>query len=79
VSALFCWLCKSDILASIIVQNVVPAKTLAITNAINMWMLKSFPVAVGLGILIAGFDVYRILRVKPAGPQFTPGEAAAVL
>jgi hypothetical protein len=78
-SALFCWLCKSNILASIIVQSVVPAKTLAITKAINMWMLKSFPVAVGIGILIAGFDVYRILRVKPASPQFTPGVAAAVL
>jgi hypothetical protein len=78
-AALLCWLCKSDILASIIVQNVVPAKTLAITNAINMWMGRSFPVAVGFGIVIAGYDVYRILRVEPSDSQLTPGVAATAL
>ena len=63
-SALFCWLCKSDILAAITVQNVAPAKTLLLTNAINLWMSRSLPAVVGVGLVLAAFDVYRIIRVQ---------------
>jgi hypothetical protein len=63
-SALFCWLVKSDILVGLAVPNVAPAKTVVITNAINMWMSRAFPIAVAIGVVIAAFDVHRIIRVK---------------
>jgi hypothetical protein len=65
-SALFCWLLKSAILAEIIVPNVPTAKTLAVTNAINLWAARSFPVAVIGCVVIILFDVRRIFRAKTA-------------
>src|SRR5262249_4102907 len=34
-AALFCWLCRAEVLAAISVSTVAPAKTVEITNAIN--------------------------------------------
>lgn len=64
-SGLFCWLLKSAILAEIIVPNVPAAKTLEITNAINLWASRSFPIAVIACVVVALVDIRRIIRVKP--------------
>jgi hypothetical protein len=63
-SALFCWLLKSDILVAISVSNVDPARTTQITNAINWWTSKMFPVAVAACVIIAFADAYRVVRVR---------------
>jgi hypothetical protein len=78
-SALFCWLWRSAILVEISVPNVPAAKTLEITNAINLWMSKSFPVAVVVCVVIAVVDVYRIFRVKAANTRLPGGVAAGGL
>jgi hypothetical protein len=68
-SALFCWLVKANILASISVANVAPEKTAHIAGAINWWSAKMFPVFVAVGVLIALRDIYRIYRVRSNAGQ----------
>lgn len=63
-SALFCWLLKANILAELSVANVSAARAMEIANAMNWWMEKMFPAAVLAGVVIAGFDLYRVLRVQ---------------
>lgn len=65
-SALFCWLLKANILSGITAVNVSPERALQITNTINLWMTRAFPVAVTVGALILCFDVYRVVRLKEA-------------
>jgi len=68
-SALFCWLMKAGFLVAISVHNVAPEKMMQITNVINWWMAKTFPIALVMGIIIALGDAYRIFRVRSnAGP-----------
>ena len=63
-SALFCWLLKANIVAGIAVANVSSERALELTNVINLWMGRMFPVAVVVGVVIACCDVYRIVRLK---------------
>jgi hypothetical protein len=62
--AAFAWLCKINIVAEISVRNIAPEKTMQIANAINLWMSRSFPIIIAIGVIIALVDVYRIVRVK---------------
>jgi len=62
-AALFCWLCKSDILAGISGATVPPARAAEFTSAINLWISRCFPYAVVVGLIIAYFGVRRVLRV----------------
>jgi hypothetical protein len=73
---LFSWLCKAEILAGISVPTVAPAKTLEVTNAINLWMSRSFLMVVAVGIVIVAFDVRRIIRAKTPDPRLQRGVAA---
>jgi hypothetical protein len=75
-AALFCWLCKSEILAGISVATVAPARTVEITNAINLWMSRGFPIAVAIGVIVAAFDIRRIIRAKTPDTRLTGGVAA---
>jgi hypothetical protein len=63
-SALFCWLLKSAILAEIILPNASPAKSLAATNAINLWTSRIFPAAIIFCLGIVLVDIRRIFRVR---------------
>jgi hypothetical protein len=78
-SALFCWLVKANVLEGIVVPNVSPARLLEITHAINLWMARSFPFVVVLGVVIAATDVYRIVRVRSKPSPFAPAVPAAVV
>jgi len=77
-SGQFCWLLKSAVPMEIIVPNVPAAKTLEITNAINLWSARSFPIAVIACVVIAAVDIARIIRVKPnvAGLPSTSPQAS---
>jgi hypothetical protein len=75
-AALFCWMCKSAILAGINIPTVSPAKTVEITNAINLWMSRSFPIAIIIGVVIAAVDIRRISRAKTTNTNLTRGVAA---
>jgi hypothetical protein len=77
-AALFCWMLKVSIAAQITVANVSAARTIEITNAINLWMARALPIAVIAGVAIAVVDVHRILRVRAAKtlPPHTAATAA---
>lgn len=77
-SFLFCWLLKTNVLANLTVANVATSKTLALTNAINMWDSKIFPAAIVVGVVIAGCDVYRIVRLRTGNAAGNPGLAPTV-
>jgi hypothetical protein len=66
-SVLFCWLLKADVLVGFTMANVSPQKALEVTNALNWWMEKMFPGAIIAGVVIVAVDVYRLVRVNPAG------------
>jgi len=78
-AALFCWLMKANIIAQITVPNVSAARTSEITNAINLWMDRAFPIAVLIGVGIAAGDLYRIYRVKKNGRPVGQDLAAALV
>jgi hypothetical protein len=73
--ALFGWLCKAEILAEITVPNVAPERMLEIAGAINLWMSRSLPILVVIGLVVAAFDVRRILRAKTADTSLARGMA----
>jgi hypothetical protein len=78
-SFLFCWLLKSNVLANLTVANVAASKTLALTNAMNMWDSKIFPAAIVVCLVIAGSDAYRIVRLRSGNTAGNPGVATSVL
>jgi hypothetical protein len=63
-SALFCWLMKANVLTGFAVANVSPERTIEITNIINVWVGKSFPIAVAVCIGVLCANIYRIVRLK---------------
>ncbi len=77
-SALFCWLLKANVIASLQIAGLDPSRTQAIGLAIRTWMDRAFPLAVlGCAVIVA-CDLYRIVRVNRSGAA--PGrEALAVL
>jgi hypothetical protein len=65
--ALFCWLMKADIVASIWMANLDAAKTAALNHWIQFGMAQYFPVAVILVAIIVVVDAFRIYRVNRLG------------
>lgn len=63
-SALFCWMLKANVLVGITVANVAPERMAEITKMMNYWMGMLFPISVGICVVIAGANVYRIVRLK---------------
>ena len=63
-SALFCWLLKANILTGLAVANVPPERMTEITNIVNYWMARAFPISVAVCVVIGGANVHRILRLK---------------
>lgn len=63
-SALFCWLLKANVLVGFSIANLSQGRTIEVTNIVNYWVAKAFPIAVAVGIVIAGANVYRIVRLK---------------
>lgn len=63
---IFCWLLKANLLVGIAIATVPQDKSLLITQAINLWMPRIFPLAIALTLLIVGIDIYRILRLQPS-------------
>ena len=76
-SGIFCWLLQANILASIVIATVPPDKAVEITNAINLWMGKSLPFGIIVGVIVAVCNAYRIRRIsKTAG---TPAHGMAAM
>ncbi len=65
-AALFCWLMKAGVLLGISVTGIPPENTLALTNLINQWMPRAFPIALAIGFIVVAVDIFRIVRVQSA-------------
>jgi hypothetical protein len=78
-SALFCWFLKVGILTEIAVRGMSPEKALQIRDVVNLWMLRSFPIAVIVGVVIAAVNIYRIIRVTGNDRRLTPGVPVTVV
>jgi hypothetical protein len=70
---------KVNIFAEITVKGLSAEKSIALTNAMNLGALRMFPLAVLIGVLIVGGDLYRIYRVKNKGVPLAQGIAAAIV
>jgi hypothetical protein len=75
-SALFCALCRSDIVADISVAGVTAANTLEITNTINRLTSQAFPLVLAVGLVVLAVDIRRIVRTNATDPQSRGGVAA---
>jgi hypothetical protein len=78
-SALFCWVMKVNIFAEIALKNLSTEKSIALTNIMNSGAQRMFPLAVLIGLVIVGSDLYRIYRVKNKGTLLLRGVAATVV
>ena len=61
---LFCWFMKADLVATLYIANLEPARTLAIKNAIHIWMDRCFPIAVIISAIAVVIDLMRIVRMN---------------
>jgi len=78
-SALFCWVMKVNIFAEITVKGLSTERSIAVTNIMNSGAQRMFPLAVLIGLVIVGSDLYRIYRVKNKGTLHFHGVAATVV
>lgn len=65
--ALFCWLLKANLVATLYLANLDPARTLALKDAIHVWMDRSFPIAVVVVTIVVVVDLVRIIRLNRKG------------
>lgn len=70
-AVLLCWLMKSSILTGITTANLSPERALAITHAINGWMVTLFPAAIVVALVLAAINAYRIVRLMRAKERQT--------
>jgi len=75
-SVLFCWMLQAHIFAQISVPHVPAERTAELTRAINSWGARSLPIAIVMGVVIAGSDIYRIVRIGRKGPGLKQRAAA---
>jgi hypothetical protein len=61
---LFCWLMKTELVATLYIANFDPAQTLAIKNAIHVLMDSCFPIAVIISVIVVVIDLRRIARLN---------------
>ena len=66
-AVLFCFLMKAAILAGIAVENLSSEKAHQLVQVVNSWMTTLFPAAIVISLVVAAINVYRIVRLKPAG------------
>lgn len=62
-SALFCWLMKTNLIDTLYIARLDPARTLALKQAIHLWTDRCFPIAVVVSAIVVVIDLMRILRV----------------
>ncbi|HTB13958.1 MAG TPA: hypothetical protein VK752_20425 [Bryobacteraceae bacterium] len=63
-SALFCWLLKANILTGFAVAGMSLERTAEITQLINYWVGRAFPIAVAIGVAVLCGNIYRLVRLK---------------
>jgi hypothetical protein len=70
---------KAALIAEITGANISAARTVEITNVINLAMARAFPILLVAGVVILLVDAYRIFRVKNAAPAQLKGQVPAAV
>ena len=60
--ALFCWFFKANIISTLTIANLEPARALAVRDAIHLWMGRSLPIAIVVVAIIFTVDLFRVVR-----------------
>jgi len=68
-AAVWCWLVRVNIVTGISSPSLDAEQSLQIVHKVNYWLNWSFPWAVVVLLILAGVDVYRIIRVNRRGPS----------
>jgi hypothetical protein len=63
-AGLFCGLLKAQVLVGISASSLPAPKAVELTNLINLWMARTLPWAIVTTLVILGFGVYRIMRLR---------------
>ena len=63
-AVLFCWMLKADVLAGISGRHLTAEQAAQLTQAAHHGLAAVFPVAVLVGMLVAGVDIYRMVRLR---------------
>jgi hypothetical protein len=61
---LFCWLMKANLVSTLYIAKLDPARTLALKSAVHIWMDRCFPIAVIVSVIPVVIDLMRIVRVN---------------
>ena len=61
---LWCWLMRTQIIAALAIANVSAERALEIKKLSHLLMERMFPYSVVVVLVILGFDVYRVLRLR---------------
>jgi hypothetical protein len=70
---------KANILAELVIPSLGPVKALQIRDNANLFMARSVPVVVIVGVIVGAFDVYRIVRTRSKPVQLGSAVIAAVV
>ena len=60
---LFCWLLRAHMVTSFSVSSLSAERSLHVTHAIDYWMSQALPWTGVASVILAGADIYRIVRV----------------
>jgi hypothetical protein len=78
-SALVVWLLNANMIDSVVVAGVADARTIEVVRAVHRVMRQVTPIVIIAGAVIAGFDIYRIVRVSGGEERSTLKAGAASL
>jgi len=70
--ALFLGLCRANIIASITVPDTSSERTAQLAATINHVASQVWPVVLGVGLIVIGADIYRILRAGETDGRLVP-------
>lgn len=76
-AALFCWLLKANVLASLWIAGVAPEKEPAILGAVRFWINEAFPICVivsAIAVMVAANRLVRVMR-RTGPPLFVLKES----
>jgi hypothetical protein len=74
----FSWLLRANLVRSMVSPDLSLDQAAAMTHSVNLWIGRMFPYAVAVGILVAGGNLWRLLRLrkKIEAPRLRPAPVA---
>ena len=77
-TALFCWLCRAQIVSGLAISGVSPEDAARIANAVNLWMSRGLPLVLIVGVITAAADLRRLFRAWSNSATLKAGAGGGV-